>query len=51
MEKLKLLLTETKELKSTSGTTYDQLLLKWQEWDKQMKDREFPTLGADEWWK
>ncbi len=43
--------SEAQELKSTSGTTYDQLLSKWQEWDKQMKDREFPTLGADKWWK
>jgi hypothetical protein len=42
---------EDPELKSTGGTAYDQLVSKWQEWDKQMKDREFPTLGADEWWK
>jgi arylsulfatase A-like enzyme len=42
---------EAGELKSTSGTSYDHLLSKWQAWDEQMKDREFPTLGADEWWE
>ena len=42
---------EAGELKSTIGTSYDHLLSKWQEWDEQMRDREFPTLGADEWWE
>ena len=28
-----------------------QLHRKWQEWNSEMKDRIFPTLGQDEWWK
>lgn len=30
--------------------TYDTLLMKWNDWNTQLKDREFPTLSTDIWW-
>jgi arylsulfatase A-like enzyme len=29
---------------------YDTLMLKWNNWNAEMKDRTFPTLGEDVWW-
>lgn len=43
--------SETSDLKSTMPETGDKLLLEWQKWNAQMKDRVFPTLGDDVWWK
>jgi arylsulfatase A-like enzyme len=41
---------ETNNLKSKEEDTYKNLLVEWQKWNSQMKDRVFPTLGQDEWW-
>lgn len=42
---------ETNNIKSKKEDTYQSLLLEWQKWNGQMKDRVFPTLGEDVWWK
>ncbi|MCP3933023.1 MAG: sulfatase-like hydrolase/transferase [Bacteroidetes bacterium] len=42
---------ETNDLKSQKEDTYQSLLLEWQKWNSQMKDRVFPTLGEDVWWE
>lgn len=41
---------ETTNIKSQNKEKYKHLLLKWQEWNAQLKDRVFPTLGSDKWW-
>ena len=42
---------ETTNIKSSQKEMADELLNEWQKWNAQMKDRIFPTLGDDEWWK
>lgn len=42
---------ETNNIKSKEEDTYQSLLTEWQKWNDQLKDRVFPTLGEDEWWK
>ena len=29
----------------------DEMLNDWEEWNKENKDRYFPTLGNDKWWE
>ena len=41
---------EKKDLKSKEKEIYDSLLSEWTKWNSEMKDRVFPTLGADKWW-
>lgn len=41
---------ESTNLKSEDKESYKKLLHEWQEWNKEMKDRVFPTLGEDKWW-
>jgi len=41
---------EKNDLKADEVVTYNMLLEEWQNWNKQLKDRIFPTLGEDEWW-
>lgn len=42
--------SETNNIKSSQKEISENLLLEWQNWNSKMKDRVFPTLGADEWW-
>lgn len=42
---------EENSLESSNTDTYELLMKKWEEWNNQLKDRVFPTLGDDEWWK
>jgi len=42
---------EQNNLKSSNEKGYDLLNMEWENWNKQLKDRVFPTLGGDEWWK
>jgi len=41
---------EKNNIKSEEVATYDTLLLEWEKWNSQLKDRVFPTLGQDQWW-
>jgi len=43
--------SETSNIKSSKKEVADELLNEWQKWNAQLKDRIFPTLGGDEWWK
>lgn len=43
--------SETTNIKSNQKEVADELLNEWQKWNAQLKDRVFPTLGDDEWWK
>ncbi len=42
---------ETTNIKSSHKDVADELLNEWQKWNSKMKDRVFPTLGEDVWWK
>ncbi len=42
---------ETTNIKSDQKEEADRLLNEWQKWNARLKDRVFPTLGSDEWWK
>ncbi len=42
---------ETTNLKQQEEKTYKNLLKEWEKWNKQMKDRVFPTLMGDNWWE
>lgn len=44
-------ISETNNVKSSQKELSENLMLEWQNWNSKMKDRVFPTLGADEWWK
>lgn len=41
---------ENEDLKSKEKEISDSLLSAWKKWNSEMKDRVFPTLGADTWW-
>lgn len=43
-------LGEQYNLKTKEENTYNHLLLEWEKWNEQLKDRVFPTLGKDNWW-
>lgn len=43
--------SETNNIKSNQKESADKLLLEWQKWNAQLKDRVFPTLGDDVWWE
>lgn len=42
---------ESDNLRSQDSETTQRLLDKWEAWDAGLKDRVFPTLMKDEWWK
>ncbi len=42
---------EQRDLKAEKEELSQQLLEEWQNWNAQLNDRVFPTLGGDEWWK
>lgn len=41
---------ETRNLKSSETATSKALYSEWKKWNKQLKDRVFPTLGEDRWY-
>ena len=41
---------ENIDLKSDEKKISNNLQKKWEQWNLQLKDRVFPTLGADKWW-
>lgn len=43
--------SETNNIKDSQKEVANELLNEWQKWNAQLKDRVFPTLGGDEWWK
>ena len=43
-------MVEKHNVKEVQRETYDSLLLHWESWNAEMKDRVFPTLGGDVWW-
>ena len=43
--------SETNNIRSSQNETSDKLLLEWHKWNAQLKDRIFPTLANNEWWK
>ena len=42
---------ETKNLRSRSPEEFRTMLDQWESWNTELKDRYFPTLMADKWWK
>lgn len=44
-------ISETNNVKSSQKELSENLMKEWQNWNSKMKDRVFPTLGSDEWWK
>jgi arylsulfatase A-like enzyme len=42
---------ETKNLKTSQEDTYRRLTENWHKWNKELKERVFPTLGNDQWWE
>jgi len=44
-------ISETNNVKSSQKELSENLMQEWQNWNSKMKDRVFPTLGTDEWWK
>ena len=44
-------ISEKKNLKSSQPEKSKQLLQEWENWNAQLKERYFPTLGKDDWWK
>ena len=44
-------LSERENIRWQSPEKTQQLIEAWEKWNKPMKDRVFPTLGADNWWK
>ena len=43
-------LDESTNIKSEESKVYKNLLKEWEQWNSEMKDRVFPTLGGDKWW-
>jgi arylsulfatase A-like enzyme len=43
--------SETTDIQFKQPDEYESLFLEWQKWDSQLKDRLFPTLADDVWWK
>ena len=41
---------ETTNISSEEEKMNKQLQKEWDKWNKQLKDRVFPTLGGDKWW-
>jgi len=41
---------EVGDLKAEEEEIYNMLIEEWQNWNAQLKDRVFPTLGEDQWW-
>ena len=41
---------ELTNVKDQHPGSYDSLLLEWEQWNRQLKDRVFPTLSTDVWW-
>jgi arylsulfatase A-like enzyme len=44
-------ISETTNIQSNQHEAASSLLLKWQEWNAQLKDRIFPKLDDDVWWE
>ena len=44
-------LSERENISWQSPEKTQQLIDAWEKWNKPMKDRVFPTLGADDWWE
>ena len=44
-------LSETKNLSKQNPEKSKELLEAWEEWNNQLKDRNFPTLMDDKWWE
>ncbi|NME72156.1 sulfatase-like hydrolase/transferase [Flammeovirga aprica] len=42
---------ETTDVKAQNTAEADKLMEKWIGWNSEMKDRVFPTLNGDQWWK
>lgn len=42
---------ESKNIASKEVNKVKKLEKKWVEWNSELKDRIFPTLGGDQWWK
>ena len=42
---------ERHDLVQSKPERVQELTKKWQEWNSQLKDRYFPTLGEDTWWE
>jgi arylsulfatase A-like enzyme len=42
---------EKNNLKQAMPERVQEMSKEWKAWDAQLKDRYFPTLGKDEWWK
>ncbi len=43
-------ISENKQLAGDNQQDLDDLMSHWNDWNAQLKDRVFPTLGADVWW-
>ncbi|NRB64641.1 MAG: sulfatase-like hydrolase/transferase, partial [Saprospiraceae bacterium] len=43
-------ISENKQLAGDNQQDRDDLMSNWNDWNAQLKDRVFPTLGADVWW-
>ncbi|TLX78163.1 N-acetylgalactosamine 6-sulfate sulfatase [Labilibacter sediminis] len=43
-------LGEETNLKAKDAKYYQDLMKEWEKWNKELKDRVFPTLGGDNWW-
>ena len=43
-------ISENKQLTGDNQQDLDDLMSNWNDWNAQLKDRVFPTLGADVWW-
>lgn len=43
-------LVEKKNLKQTNPERSESMQKEWDKWNKELKDRVFPTLGGDKWW-
>ena len=44
-------ISEIKDIKGSNNMDADEMLNDWEEWNKENKDRYFPTLGNDKWWE
>jgi arylsulfatase A-like enzyme len=44
-------ISELKDIKVSNNMDADEMLNDWKEWNKENKDRYFPTLGNDKWWE
>ena len=44
-------ISEIKDIKGSNNKDADEMLNDWEEWNKENKDRYFPTLGNDKWWE